>query len=112
ERVALRDSDIKRQKEFLESNLKNNRFDLITKDHFGNLVFNLGVFYNHLGISTASLEYFLWALDIDPSNSRIYAQLGKAFLKMGQINKAKEFFQAALELDPYNQDVKRALEKI
>ena len=110
QRVALSDSDIKRQKEFLENNLKNKRYDLITKEHFGNLVFNIGVFYNHLGNSTASLEYFLWALDIDPSNSRIYAQLGKAFLKMGQANRAKEFFQAALELDPYNQDVRRALE--
>jgi tetratricopeptide (TPR) repeat protein len=112
QRVALSDSDIKMQKEFLENHLKNKSFDLITKEHFGNLIFNTGVFYNHLGISTASLEYFLWALDIDPSNSRIYAQLGKAFIKMGEMNKAKEFFQAALELDPYNQDVRRALENI
>lgn len=111
-RVALSDSDIKKQKEFLENNLKSKGFDLITKEHFGNLVFNLGVFYNQLGISTISLEYLLMALDIDPSNSRIYAQLGKAFLKMGEISKAKEFFQAALELDPYNQDAKRALENI
>jgi lipoprotein NlpI len=100
------------QKEFLEKNLKNKRFDPITKEHFGNLAFNIGVFYNQLGISTISLEYLLMALDIDPSNSRIYAQLGKAFLKMGEISKAKEFFQAALELDPYNQDAKRALENI
>jgi hypothetical protein len=112
ERVALSDSDIKKQKEFLENNLKNKGFDLITKEHFGNLVFNLGVFYNQLDISTTSLEYLLMALDIDPSNSRIYAQLGKAFLKTGETSKAKEFFQAALELDPYNQDAKRALENI
>jgi tetratricopeptide (TPR) repeat protein len=112
QRVALPDSDIKMQKEFLENNLKNKRYDFITKEHFGNLVFNIGVFYNHLGNSTASIEYFLWALDIDPSNSRIYAQLGKAFLKMGEANRAKEFFQAALELDPYNQDVRKALENI
>lgn len=111
-RVALSDSDIKKQKEFLENNLKSKGFDLITKEHFGNLIFNMGVFYNQLGISTISLEYLLMALDIDPSNSRIYAQLGKAFLKMGEISKAKEFFQAALELDPYNQDAKRALENI
>jgi tetratricopeptide (TPR) repeat protein len=112
ERVALSDSDTKMQKEFLEKNLKNKRFDPITKEHFGNLVFNLGVFYNQLGVSTISLEYLLMALDVDPSNSRIYAQLGKAFLKMGEISKAKEFFQAALELDPYDQEVKRALENI
>jgi hypothetical protein len=112
ERVTLLDSDIQRQKEFLENNFKNKRFDPITKEHFGNLVFNLGVFYNQLGISTISLEYLLMALDVDPSNSRIYAQLGKAFLKMGEISKAKEFFQAALELDPYDQEVKRALENI
>ena len=99
-------------KDFLEAHLGNKRSDLITKEHFGNLLFNIGVFYNHLGISTASLEYFLWALDIDPSNPRIYAQLGKAFLKMGQTSKAKDFFQAALELDPYNQDVRRTLENI
>jgi hypothetical protein len=112
ERVALSNSDIQMQKEFLEKNLKNKRFDPITKEHFGNLAFNIGVFYNQLGISTISLEYLLMALDIDPSNSRIYAQLGKAFLKMGEMSKAKEFFQAALELDPYNQDAKRALENI
>jgi len=112
ERVTLSNSDIQRQKEFLENNFKNKRFDPITKEHFGNLVFNIGVFYNQLGISTISLEYLLMALDIDPSNSRIYAQLGKAFLKMGKLSKAKEFFQAALELDPYNQDLKKALENI
>jgi hypothetical protein len=110
--VALSDSDIKMQKEFLENNLINKGFDPITKEHFGNLVFNLGVFYNQLSISTTSLEYLLMALDIDPSNSRIYAQLGKAFLKMGETDKAKEFFEAALELDPYNQEIKRALENI
>ena len=111
-RVALSDSDIKMQKEFLENNLKNKRYDLITKEHFGNLVFNIGVFYNHLGNSSASIEYFLWALDVDPSNSRIYAQLGEAFLKMGETDKARDFFQAALELDPYNQDVRTTLENI
>lgn len=111
-RVALSDSDIKMQKEFLEYNFTNERFDPITKEHFGNLVFNLGVFYNQLGISSISLEYLLMALDIDPSNSRIYAQLGKAFLKMGETGKAKEFFEAALELDPYNQEIRRVLENI
>lgn len=111
-RVALSDSDIKMQKGFLENNLINKGFDPITKEHFGNLVFNLGVFYNQLSISTISLEYLLMALDIDPSNSRIYAQLGKAFLKMGETGKAKEFFEAALELDPYNQEIKKALENI
>ncbi len=112
ERVVLSDSDMKSQKEFLATDLTNRRFDVITKEHFGNLLFNIGVFYNHLGISTASLEYFLWALEVDPSNPRIYAQLGKAFLKMGQIDKAKGFFQAALELDPYDQNVRRTLENI
>jgi hypothetical protein len=112
ERVTLFDSDIKRQKEFLECNLKNKKFDLITKENFGNLLFNIGAFYNHLGVSTASLEYFLWALATDPSNSRIYVQLGKAFLQMGEKSKAREFFQAALELNPYDQNVRRALENI
>ena len=112
ERVVLSDSDIRRQKSFLEANLGDKRFDLITKEHFGNLLFNVGVFYNHLGVSTASLEYFLWALEVDPSNSRIYAQLGKAFLKMGQIERARGFFQAALELNPYDQNLRRTLENI
>jgi hypothetical protein len=112
EPVTLSDSQIRKQKEFLEANLTNKGFDLITREHFGNLLFNLGVFYNHLGISTTSIECFLWALEIDPSNARIYAQLGKAFLRMGQRTRAKGFFQAALELDPYNQDVRRTLENI
>lgn len=112
EQVALSDSNIKMQKQFLEANLKNKGFDLITKEHFGNLLFNIGAFYNHLGISTTSLEYFLWALDTDPSNSRIYAQLGKAFLKTGEKNRAKEFFRAALEINPYDQNIRRTLEDI
>jgi len=112
QRVALSDSDIKMQKEFLENNFKNKKFDPITKEHFGNVAFNIGVFYNQLGIFPISLEYLLMALDVDPSNSRIYAQLGKAFLKMGEMSKAKEFFEAALELDPYNQEIRKALENI
>ncbi len=112
EPVALSESHVAKQRAFLESNLKGESFDVITREHFGNLIFNLGVFYNHVGIPATSQEYFLWAVDIDPSNWRIYAQLGRAFLKLGLMDRAREFFQAALELDPYNQDVRRVLKDI
>ena len=110
-KVILTDKDIEEQKIFLERNLKRKNFDVITREHFGNFVFNLGVFYDQLGGSSSSIEYFLWALDIDPANPRIYFQLGKAFLKNGDKAKALNFFQAGLELDPYNQEAKKLLEK-
>ncbi len=103
-KVILTDKDIRREDEFLRRNLKPDHYDTISREHFGNIVFNLGGFYDRVSISATSLEYFLWALEIDPSNPRIYFQLGKAFLKNGDRQKAFEFFQAGLELDPYNQE--------
>jgi len=109
--VILTDKDIKGQKDFLKINLKRKEFDLITREHFGNLIFNLGAFYDQRGSSPLSIEYFLWALDVDPSNPRIYFQLGKAFLKNGDRAKASDFLQAGLELDPYNLEARKLLEK-
>jgi hypothetical protein len=109
--VILTDKDKKRQRDFLKEELDHKAFDTIASEHFGNLLFNMGVFYDQLGGWSTSLEYFMWALDIDPSNARIYFQLGKAFLKNGDKDKARDFFQAGLELDPYNQEAKKLLEK-
>ena len=110
-RIILTDKDIEGQKDFLRRNLTNADFDPITQEHFGNLVFNIGVFYDQLNIGSNSIEYFLWALEIDPSNPRIYFQLGKAFLKNGDREKALDFFQAGLEIDPYNHEIKNLLKK-
>ena len=110
-KVILTDKDIERQKIFWERNAKHKDFDIISREHFGNLIFNLGVFYDQKGASPLAIEYFLWALDVDPSNPRIYFQLGKAFLKSGDKAKASNFFQAGLELDPYNQEARKLLEK-
>jgi len=109
--VILTDKDIREQKDFLKRNLKHKNFDIITQEHFGNLIFNLGAFYDLKGGSSSSIEYFLWALDVDSTNPRIYFQLGKAFLKNGDKSKAFDFFQAGLELDPYNLEARKLLEK-
>jgi tetratricopeptide (TPR) repeat protein len=110
-KVILTDKDMEEQKSFLKKSLLNKNIDSITREHFGNLVFNLGAFYDQSDIGTNSIEYFLWALEIDPSNPRIYFQLGKAFLKNGDREKALDFFQAGLEIDPYNHEIKNLLEK-
>ncbi len=109
--VNLTDKDIEQQKEFLERNLRQEGLDIVTREHFGNLVFNLGAFYDKTVGLTLSTEYFLWALDVDPSNSRIYFQLGRAFLRNGDKAKASEFFRAGLELEPYNLQARRLLEQ-
>ncbi|KPL00833.1 MAG: hypothetical protein AMJ91_03130 [candidate division Zixibacteria bacterium SM23_73_3] len=110
-KVILTDKDIKEQKDFLKKNLTHKNLDIITQGHWGNLIFNLGAFYDLKGGSSLSTEYFLWALDVDPSNARIYFQLGKAFLKNGDKAKASDFFQAGLELEPYNLEARKLLEK-
>jgi tetratricopeptide (TPR) repeat protein len=108
---VLTDNDIERQDGFLRRNLKPDRYDTISREHFGNLVFNLGGFYDRVSIPATSMEYFLWALEIDPSNPRIYFQLGKAFLRNGDKRRAFEFLQAGLELDPYNREAIKLLEQ-
>jgi tetratricopeptide (TPR) repeat protein len=110
-KVILTDNDIRGQDEFLKRNLEPDHYDTITREHFGNIVFNLGGFYDRVSVPATSMEYFLWALEIDPSNPRIYFQLGKAFLKNGDKHRAFEFFQAGLELDPYNQEAIKLLEQ-
>ena len=110
-KVNLADNDIERQEEYLRKYLNSDNYDVITREHFGNLVFNLGGFYDRSNMAPKSIEYFLWALEIDPSNSLIYFQLGKAFLRSGDKEKAFEFFQAGLELDPYNQEARKLLEQ-
>jgi tetratricopeptide (TPR) repeat protein len=110
-KAVLSDNDIIEQKDFLERHLRQKDLDIISREHFGNLLFNLGTFYDRkVGVSL-SIDYFLWALDMDPSNARIYFQLGKAFLKNGYKAKASEFLQAGLELDPYNLEAKKLLER-
>jgi hypothetical protein len=109
--VTLTDKDIEAQRAFLKQNLKVDSYDIVAREHLGNLVFNLGVFYDRTMGSNLSVEYFLWALDVDPSNARIYFQLGKAFLNRGDKDKAQQFIQAGLELEPYNLEAKKLLEK-
>jgi len=109
--VILTDKDTEGQRDFLKRELNGRNPDIIAREHFGNLLFNLGVFYDQVRGSPLSVGYFLWALDVDPSNARIYFQLGKAFLKNGEKAKALDFFQAGLELDPYNQEARKLLEK-
>ena len=109
--VILTDNDIEEQEKFLRENLPKDNVDLIGREQFGNLVFNLGGFYDRLSLAPKSMECFLQALEIDPSSSRIYFQLGKAFLKNGDKQKAFEFLQAGLELDPYNQEARKLLEQ-
>ena len=111
EAPILTDQDIEDQKSFLRANLTGLDLDIVTREHFGNLLFNLGAFYDRLGGSSSSVEYFLWALDTDPDNPRIYFQLGKAFLKNGDKSTAQGFFRAGLELDPYNREAKKLLEQ-
>jgi tetratricopeptide (TPR) repeat protein len=107
----LTDKDMEDQKSFLRTSLAGDDFDIVAREHFGNLLFNLGAFYDRSGGSSASVEYFLWALDIDPTNPRVYFQLGKAFLKNGDKARAQDFFQAGLELDPFNREAKKLLEQ-
>jgi hypothetical protein len=111
QKVTLTDNDIEAQKVFLKQNLKVDGYDIVAREHLGNLVFNLGVYYDRMLGSNFSVEYFLWALDVDPSNARIYFQLGKAFLNSGDKYKAQQFIQAGLELEPYNLEAKKLLEK-
>jgi tetratricopeptide (TPR) repeat protein len=107
----LTDKDMEDQKSFLRTSLASEDFDILAREHFGNLLFNLGAFYDRSGGSSSSVEYFLWALDIDPANPRIYFQLGKAFLRSGDKARAQDFFQAGLELDPFNREAKKLLEQ-
>ncbi len=111
DRMTLTDKDIEEQKDFLKMSLKKGNFDILSREHFGNLLFNLGAFYDRWGGPSSSVEYFLWALDVDPTNPRIYFQLGKAFLERGNKSRAADFFQAGLELDPFNLEAKRFLEQ-
>lgn len=111
QKVSLTDKDIEAQKTFLKQNLKADGYDIVAREHLGNLIFNLGAFYDRTLGSNFSVEYFLWALDVDPSNARIYFQLGKAFLNRGDKDRAQHFIQAGLELEPYNQEAKKLLEK-
>jgi hypothetical protein len=110
-RTILTDKDMEEQKSFLKESLEDRELDLVTREHFGNLLFNLGAFYDRLVGSPSSVECFLWALDVDPTNPRIYFQLGKAFLRDGDKAKAQDFFRAGLELDPFNREAKRLLEQ-
>jgi tetratricopeptide (TPR) repeat protein len=111
ETVTLTDSDIEEQRDRLRRDIPAEGYDVLTREHFGNLIFNLGAFYDKVSGSHLSVEYLLWALEVDPSNSRIYFKLGEAFLKKGDKVTASKFLQAGLELEPYNAEARRLLEQ-
>jgi tetratricopeptide (TPR) repeat protein len=103
--VSLTDSILNKQLGFLRMETKKideKDVDIITKEHWGNLVFNWGVYFNRTSFSPASWEFFNLALEVDSSNPRIYAQLAKGFYQVNQIENAIKFFEAATELDPYD----------
>ncbi len=111
ETVTLTDSDIEAQESRMRRDIPTGGCDVLTREHFGNLIFNLGAFYDKVSGSHLSVEYLLWALEVDPSNSRIYFKLGEAFLKKGDKVTASKFLQAGLELEPYNAEAKKLLEQ-
>ncbi len=74
--------------------------DLLTKEHFGNLIFNWGVYYDRIKMPDLAFKYFMAALEIDSNNPRIYAAIGKGFLKIGKVDEAEKFFQTAVDLEP------------
>jgi len=83
--------------------------DLNTKEHFGNLFFNWGVYFDRQGLPEQSFLNFDRAIQIDQTNDRYYTALGKGFLRTGKLAEAEKFFSAALELNPYNEDNQRYL---
>lgn len=52
----------------------------------------------------------------NPKNSKLYADLGDLYIKMGDLSDAKESLEAAMELDPSNEELKikhsRVVEKL
>jgi len=83
---------------------KKSDFDLGTEEHYGNLFFNWGVYFDRHGSPEQSFLNFNRALQIDQTNDRYYTALGRGFLKSGRIKEAEKFFLAAMELNPFKQD--------
>src|SRR2546428_54009 len=54
-------------------------------------------------------EYFLRALEHDPTNAEIYAHLGSLYAKGGLHSKARDMFKKALQWDPANEEAQEGL---
>jgi len=82
--------------------IKSQNPDIVTREHFGNQIFNWGVYYDRIKMPDLAFQYFMAALEIDSQNPRTFAAIGKGFLKLGKVDDAEKFFLAAIDLEPFS----------
>jgi beta-barrel assembly-enhancing protease len=102
--TPLDTSELSRRTKQLEDSLKSdpNNFDLL---------YNLAVTEDKLGLTGSALEHFKKALGLSPRDDDILKNIGLIYLKTGEINLAQEHLIKAININPGNNEITLALGK-
>lgn len=73
---------------------------------------NLGVLYGEQGLWNDAAGAFEYGLSVAPDDDRLYLNLGRAYLRQGQRDKAKLAMQRWLERKPASAAARRALDEL
>ena len=57
-------------------------------------------------------DHYIRALDLKPTHSVAYRNLGSFYMKVGRTDKALDYFQEAYKLDPRDEELEEVLESV
>lgn len=72
--------------------------------HDHHVVFLLGLIVHRAGRYTEAIQYFLQAIDLQPSVAQYYVALAESLKEQGSLDDAIDCFHAVLQIDPANAD--------
>ena len=67
-----------------------------------NVLYNLGVAYNEVGLSQQAIHTLARLLEIAPEHVHALTAMGVAYMRVSQLTPAAEYLEQALELEPNN----------
>ena len=79
---------------------------------YADAINNLGVLYTRLGKLNDAVAAFSYGVKVAPDQDILYLNLGRAYVRTGQIDKARGVMQQLLERQPDNATARHALEEL
>ena len=67
-----------------------------------NILYNLGVAYNEVGLNGQSIQTLAKLLEIVPDHVHGLAAMGVAYMRGSQLSAAADYLEKAIELEPNN----------
>ena len=79
---------------------------------FADAINNLGVLYSQQGKMNDAVEAFSYGIRVAPDEDILYLNLGRTFIRMGNVERARAVMQQLLDRKPNNETARHALQEL